>query len=385
MRKILLSFLVFILSMSFVGCGDDSKKIVVTPVPTNAFAFIQEVPNQGAMFTPMIGQYVVSGGTTQFQAAALTDAYTGQALAADFGSLYLSSSGDKVAFDLWGGTGDILTDQWDIYVANLDGSVITQVTDDSYEDLYPQLSPDGSKVVYGSIREGASGLTDMAVIRNMANPWIGEQILPMPLGADGVLTPTFSPDGTKIAGEAYGYNEVDGYFDGLVVMDADGSNPQLLTNPYATCNCWDGYPAFTPDGSQIVFTGYTQTDTGDILDLYVINADGSSPATLLTDSVGFNLDPLVVHVPGMADKIIFHSNRDNLNTSSSTGFELYSMNVDGSGLIPLTNNGVFDGLSTAGFVAQGTANAAAARPKNAHGSGAPQHLAHPMHGLQWKR
>jgi len=94
-------------------------------------------------------------------------------------------------------------------------------------------------------------MSDVIVIRNAANPVI-ERVLPLPLGATDVWSPTFSPDGTKIAFNARGYDNVTGSYDGLAVMNMDGSNLQLLTNPYATCDCWDDYPAFTPDGSQIV-------------------------------------------------------------------------------------------------------------------------------------
>lgn len=380
MRK---SLFLVLLTITFVGCGGNSTKTVVTPVKTNAFAFLQEVPYQSAMFTPMLGQYVSTSGDIQFHIAVATDASTGNPLKADFGSFYLA--GDKVAFDLYGGIGDASTNQWDIYVAKADGSVITQITDDSYEDSYPQLSSDGSKVVFTSIREGELGMTNMIVIKNVTNPSIGEQILPMPLGAQETLTPTFSPDGTKIAVEAYGQNEANGSFDGLVLMNADGSNPQLLTNPYASCECWDGYPAFTPDGSKIVFSGGTTTANGDFVDVYIMNADGTGTPTQLTDGVGYNLDPLVIHVGGMADKIVFYSNRDNLSATASTGYELYSMNVDGTGLTRLTNNGLFDGFSQEWFQPQGS-NAIASigvRSRHGHRVGEQSPAQLPIRGLQW--
>ena len=379
MRKALLLSLVLILvGITAVGCGDSKK---VTPTTTNAFAFIQEVPSQPGLFTPMIGQYVSTGNTTRFQTAVAQDAISGQAITEALGSLYLN--GNQVVFDMFGGMGDVPNNQWDIFVANVDTSVITQITDDASEDYYPQLSADGSKVVYRSYRDGDLGMTNMIVVRSVTNPLASEQVLPMPLGAYDVYDAAFSPDGTKIAVEAYGYNDIDGDFDGLVLMNADGSNPQLLTNPYAVCDCWDGYPTFTPDGSQIIFTGYTYTGSADILDLYVVNADGTGTATLLTDSVGYNLDPQIIQVPGMADKIVFSSDRDNLNATANAGFEMYSMNLDGSGLTRLTNNGLFDSFTEEWFQAPGSARIAKAGARNRHAHGLAAHGAPPMHGLKW--
>jgi hypothetical protein len=44
------------------------------------------------------------------------------------------------------------------------------------------------------------------------------------------------------------------------------------------------------------------------------------------------------------DRVLFSSNRDNLNAGSA-GFELYAMKTDGSGLTRLTNNNVYDGFN----------------------------------------
>ena len=381
MRKALFSLCVFILlGITFVGCGD-SQKAVVVPSVANAFAFMQEIPQQGYAFTPVLGQFVTANGSTQFQATVVKDPTTGSTVMADFGSLFLSKAGDKVVFDLYGGL-DLQNSQWDVYIGNSDGTGLTQITNDLSEDSNPQLSPDGTKVVFNSVREGELGNTNMVVIRNVTNPSVGEQVLPMPLGAYDTWAPAYSPDGTKIVLEAWGWNETNGYFDGIVVMNADGSNAQLLTNPYATCDCWDESPAFTPDGTKIVFTHDINTGTLDTEDVYIMNADGSGTPSQLTDSRGYNIDPLVIHVAGLGDKVVFVSNRDNLAASATTGYELYSMNLDGSGLTRLTSNGLYDGFSQEWFEPQGTAQAAA-RESHVQRQG-PQHkIQQPTIKLRW--
>ena len=358
---------ILLLAISLLGCGDSKTVVVRQPQTTDAFVFLREVPNQTSAFTPMTGQYVTTGNSVTFEAIPSQDPVTGDVTAADFGSVYLSPAGDLVTYDLWGGIGDVLVDQWDIYVASSDGSITTQITNDAFEDSYPQLSWDGRKVVFNSRRDLGNGVTDVVVVRSATNPLAPEVVLPMPLGATNVWDPTFSPDGTKIAAEAFGSNDVDGSFDGLVVMNADGSNPQLITNPLATCDCWDGFPAFTPEGSQIVFTGGTNTTDGSFVDIYIRNLDGSG-TTQLTDAVGNNADPLVVDVPGLAMQIVFASTRDNLNATESTGYDLYSMNLDGSGLFRLTQNTLFDGFSREWFVppASGATAKAAVRARHGH-------------------
>jgi len=93
-----LSLLTFLLLSAFLlGCGGGSKT-VVTPQPqvTDAFMFLQEVPNQGTSFTPMTGEYSVLGNDVTFQAIPAQDPSSGQITAADFGSAYLSPSSNKI-------------------------------------------------------------------------------------------------------------------------------------------------------------------------------------------------------------------------------------------------------------------------------------------------
>jgi hypothetical protein len=84
--------------------------------------------------------------------------------------------------------------------------------------------------------------------------------------------------------------------------------------------------------------------------------------------VGNNADPLVVDVPGLGTQIAFTSTRDNLNATESTGYDLYTMNLDGSGLFRLTQNSLFDGFSQEWFVppASGETAKAAVRARHGH-------------------
>jgi hypothetical protein len=172
-------------------------------------------------------------------------------------------------------------------------------------------------------------------------------VLPMPLGADQAWAPTYAPDGSKIAVEAWGYDSVGNYFDGIVTMKADGSGPRLLTNPGVTCDCYDENPAFSADGKKITFSrenwdSSTATETEDI---YIMNMDGTG-LTQLTSGMGINFDPIAVNIVEVGPRILFSSNWGNPGLTGSGTYELYSMKLDGTELARLTSNALYDAFSS---------------------------------------
>ncbi len=381
MRKILFFVLFLALAVWLIACSSSSKKVVVQP-QTSAFAFVQEAAGQSYMFTPMLGKYVTTGSSTVFTATSVMDPSTNQPVTAEFWSIVLSADGKKATFDLAGGL-DGNSGQWDIWVANSDGTGNpVQVTNDSYDDAMPQFSPDGTKVVFTSYRPLLDGYDHyQIVIRNADGT--GEQVLPMPPSADQTWAPTYSPDGTKIAVEAWGYDT--SYFDGIFIMNADGSNAQMLTNPSSTgCDCLDETPAFTADGSKITFSRDTYDPSADTEteDIYIMNADGTG-VTKLTDGVGINSDPLAFTIPGVGERILFSANRDNLTVTGSGGFDLYSMKTDGTGLTRLTVNSLFDAFSAEWYESGGAA-AAARRARRFTPNYHPRNEIHnPAHKMRW--
>jgi Tol biopolymer transport system component/putative intracellular protease/amidase len=144
--------------------------------------------------------------------------------------------------------------------------------------------------------------------------------------------PTWSPDGTQIA--YYTYRTEKDWV--IQVMDVEGAaqgsgNPRRLTDS-GTC---DGAPYWSPDGAdeyirRIAYSSDADC-TGSHREIYVMDADGGNPRNLTqndTDDVSSSWSP-------DSQQIMFASNRDGDN-------EIYVMNSDGSQVRQLTDNDAED-------------------------------------------
>ena len=180
--------------------------------------------------------------------------------------------------------------EYDIYTSALDGSDLVRLTSTPGYDAEATLSPDGTRLVFTSMRDG----------------------------------------------------DLDIY-----TMNVDGSDVRRLTSDIG----YDGGPFFSPDGSMIVYRSWHPSTPQEIADyrgllaqgrvrpsrmeIRVMSADGSNQRQV-TDLGGANFAPYF-HADGK--RIIFASNHKD---PRSRNFDLYLINLDGSGLVQVTTSGEFD-------------------------------------------
>jgi len=115
----------------------------------------------------------------------------------------------------------------EIYSVNADGSNQTRLTNNPRIDTSPEWSPDSTRIVFRSVRDG-----NVNVYAMNADGSSQTRLTNFMDGFDTV-SPMFSPDGTRII-FSYGYTFADELLSAQIyVMNADGSNLLELTNTAA--------------------------------------------------------------------------------------------------------------------------------------------------------
>jgi hypothetical protein len=158
---------------------------------------------------------------------------------------------------------------FEIYSMNTDGAVQTRLTNHSATDLFPALSPDGTKIAFSSNRHGV--LNFEIYVMNAD----GAGVTRLTNNSSLDVSPAWSPDGAKIA---FSSNRNGLLNFEVYVMNADGSGQTRLTINAAV----DGEPAWSQDGARIVFS--TNRDGVLNFEIYVMNADGSGQTRLTTNT-----------------------------------------------------------------------------------------------------
>ncbi len=208
---------------------------------------------------------------------------------------------------------------FDIFIADLNGKIVKQLTSEPGYDAEATISPKGDKIVFTSTRNGDLDLYVMDIDGKNVKQITHE------LGYDGGAW--FSPDGKKIvwrASRPKTEEDIKEYKDlmaqGLVaptsmevfVANADGSDVHQVTH-LGKAN-WA--PNFTPDGKKIIFASNHEYERGFPFNLYLINMDGTGLEKISHDG-GFDAFPMF---SPSGKKFIFSSNRNNGGTHDTNLF-----------------------------------------------------------------
>ncbi|NVB40630.1 PD40 domain-containing protein [Pseudenhygromyxa sp. WMMC2535] len=204
-----------------------------------------------------------------------------------------------------------LYDEFDIYVANADGSDPKVLSASPGYDAEATVSPKGDKIVFTSTRDGDPELYLMDIDGQNV-----QRLTDAP-GYDGGAF--FSLDGSKIvwrANRPEGEEELAKYqelrTEGLVrptalelmVMNADGSDKRVITDNGAA----NFGPFWHPDGKRVIFSSNLGEESGREFDLFIIDTTAEKPEPeQVTHSPEFDGFPMFTRD---GKQLIFASNRD---------------------------------------------------------------------------
>jgi Tol biopolymer transport system component len=208
---------------------------------------------------------------------------------------------------------------YDIFVANMKGEILQQLTDEPGYDAEATVSPKGDKIVFTSLRTGDLELFTM----NLDGTDVRQ--ITYDLGYDGGAF--FSPDGNQLifrASRPETEEEIREYRDllneGLVqptemelfICNADGSALRQLTDMGQANWC----PFFHPSGKKVIFASNYTSQRGFPFNLYLINTDGTGLEQITEDGV-FDAFPVFSND---GKYLVFSSNRNNHGTRDTNLF-----------------------------------------------------------------
>lgn len=201
---------------------------------------------------------------------------------------------------------------YDIFVTSVDGdhgaSALRRLTDNPGYDAEATVSPDGSRIIWTSLRDGDLDLYSMRLdgsdVRRLTRT----------VGYDGGAF--YSPDSKRIVYRAHHPTkpeEVVRYKDLLaqnlvepraleiMIAEADGANAHAITANGAA----NFAPYWHPDGHRIVFASNMADPKGRDFDIYLVRDDGTGLTPVVADST-FDGFPVF---SSDGKRLVFASNR----------------------------------------------------------------------------
>lgn len=208
--------------------------------------------------------------------------------------------------------------EYEIFISDLKGNIVKQLTDNNYYDAEATVSPKGDKIVFTSDRSGDVELYTMNIDGSDVKQITNE------LGYDGGAF--FSPDGKQIVWRSTKFDneeEKQEYRDllkkhivspnkmELYIANADGSNRRKLTDLGGA----NWAPFFSPDGKKIIFSSNHKTKSIPF-NLYMINTDGTGLEQITYEKI---FDSFAMFSPD-GKKLAWCSNRNNSGTHDTNIF-----------------------------------------------------------------
>jgi len=210
-------------------------------------------------------------------------------------------------------------ESFDIFIADLKGNIISQITSTDGYDAEATVSPIGDKIVFTSMRSGDLELytcnLDGSDVFQVTNQ----------LGYDGGAF--FSNDGKKLifrSSRPQTKEEIEEYkqllLEGLVkptkmelyICNIDGTELKKITSLGGA----NWAPFFHPSDKKVIFSSNHKSKRGFPFNLFMIDIDGKNLKQITFDT-SFDAFPVFSN---KGDKIVFSSNRNNNGTRSTNVF-----------------------------------------------------------------
>lgn len=194
-----------------------------------------------------------------------------------------------------------------------------------------KASADPSDLGLAAVLETA-GVQTLAVLPTLASaPRLTQNDQPNgpPLAAADRLSLSYAPDGTKMA---VGMLHVQGLpagqnVSGLILFGGNGDVLKPIVPPQKDAALRPQNPVYSPDGTQVVFELWRQTDLASrtILGLFIVDADGTGTPHILAKG-----DAEAAQFSPDGKQVFFLARR------ADGGYDLYKINSDGTSPVRLT-------------------------------------------------
>ena len=196
----------------------------------------------------------------------------------------------------------------EIFVMNVDGSGITNISNSRGDDRDPAWSPDGNQITFTSDRDGNTEVYIMNAD--------GSNQTRVTNSPENEHHPQFSPDGKQIVFS----RTIDTVADDLFIIDVDGSGLIRLTN---TSRVQENYPHWSPDGKKILFSRFGGSENGGV---WIMDRDGKNDRLVKAGAY---------HYPKWSPdgKYIAFDGQP-----AGCKFEIYVMRADGSDMRQITEH-----------------------------------------------
>lgn len=210
------------------------------------------------------------------------------------------------------------------YRMNADGTSQVRLTNNQVNDISGRFSPDGTKLVYQRRQAVAS---DPQQIWIMNVDGTGQTRLTNTTAND--ISASWRPDGQKIIFSRCDANIVCD----LYTMNSDGTDQQPITAANTALD--EDQAKYTPNGQKLVFVC---RDANSNYQICVSNSDGTNRQAI-TNTVSPIISQLVEVSPD-GQKLVFV--RNSTTIAGTAGDDIYTMNIDGSNVVNITNNATRD-------------------------------------------